>query len=138
MANPNIVNVTSIAGTTTGLDLTDTSATVLLTNGVGTGEVFKVNMISACNEAIDSKPDSFLNTGAAGGGTAFKITDNLAITADTSLMVVDRASGLYVQEGHSLVATASRVTPSIWFALMKSSLMIDLRQRALGVLTNGN
>ena len=49
MANPNIVNVTSIAGTTTGLDLTDTSATVLLTNGVGTGEVFKVNMISACN-----------------------------------------------------------------------------------------
>ena len=108
MANPNIVNVTSIAGTTTGLDLSDTSATVLLSNGVGTGEVFKVNMISACNESSSTANLTLSwNTGAAGGGTAFKITDNLAITADTSLMVVDRASGLYVQEGHSLVASAS-------------------------------
>ena len=76
MANSNIVNVTSIAGTTTGLDLTDTSATVLLTNGVGTGEVFKVNMISACNET-SSTANLTLSEYAAGGGTAFKILTTL-------------------------------------------------------------
>lgn len=108
MANPNIVNVSSILGETGGLDLTDTNATVLLSNAVSSGEIYKVNFVGACNDSGSTANFTLTwTTGAGGGGTGYKITDSLSITANTSLVVLDRASSLYLKEGNSLTATAS-------------------------------
>ena len=49
MANPNIVNVTSIYGQTTYAALTTTITTVLLANSAASGKVFKINSIMVAN-----------------------------------------------------------------------------------------
>ena len=49
MANPNIVNVTTIYGTTTYLTPSGTSAVVLLPNAASSGKVYKINEIVATN-----------------------------------------------------------------------------------------
>ena len=108
MANPNIVNVTSILGDIAALDLTTTNETTLLSNAASSGEVYKVNYVSACNDSGSTANITLqYTTGADGGGTAFKITDNISITANTSLVILDRASSIYLKEANSLTVTAS-------------------------------
>ena len=108
MANPNIVNVTSILGEIAALDLTTTSATVLLSNAASSGQVYKVNFVSACNDSGSTANLTLqYTTGADGGGTGFKITDSVSITANTSLVILDRASSIYLKEASSLTVTAS-------------------------------
>ena len=43
MANPNIVNVTSILGETSYLTPSDTVANLLLDNAAASGKVYKIN-----------------------------------------------------------------------------------------------
>jgi len=49
MANPNIVNVSAIYGTTTYFTPSGTTAVVLLPNAASSGKVFKINQIVAAN-----------------------------------------------------------------------------------------
>ena len=49
MANPNIVAVTAIYGTTTYLTPSGTSAVVLLPNAASSGKVFKIDNVVASN-----------------------------------------------------------------------------------------
>lgn len=108
MANPNIVNVATINGITTATALSNTSATSILSNAAASGIVYKVNFVEACN--VSSSTANFTltwNNNAAGGGTAYAITKNVGITSQTSLVVLDRASSLYLTENTSLVATSS-------------------------------
>ena len=49
MANPNIVNVTTIYGTTTYYTPSGTSAVVLLPNAASSGKVYKINQIVVAN-----------------------------------------------------------------------------------------
>jgi len=108
MANPNIVNVATINGITTAATLSTTSATTILSNAVASGAVYKVNFVEACN--VSNATANFTltwNNSAAGGGTAYAITKNVGITTQTSLVVLDRASSIYLTENTSLVATSS-------------------------------
>ena len=64
MANPNIVNVTAIYGSTDQIPLTSTSATSILNNAAASGEVIKLNSVIVCNEdgtnvaqAVEGVPD---------------------------------------------------------------------------------
>ena len=108
MANPNIVSVSTINGITTATALNSASATPILSNAAVSGIVYKVNFIEACN--VSNATANFTltwNNSAAGGGTAYSITKNVGITSQTSLVIVDRASSLYLTENTSLVATSS-------------------------------
>ena len=108
MANPNIVNVSSILGDIAGVDLTGTSATVLVSNAASSGKIYKVNFVSACNDSGSTANLTLqYTTGADGGGTGYKITDSVSITANTSLVILDRASSIYLKEANSLTVTAS-------------------------------
>ena len=49
MANPNIVAVTTIYGTTTYYTPTGTTAVVLLANTASSGKVYKINQIVCSN-----------------------------------------------------------------------------------------
>jgi len=73
MANPNIVNVTSILGTTTYYTPTGTAAVVLLPNAAASGTVFKINQIVAANvngtSAVDTTVSIYSN-GAVAQGSA--------------------------------------------------------------------
>ena len=109
MANPNIVNVTSILGETTYAALTTTLTTVLLANAAASGKVYKVNSIMVANvdgtNAADVTVD--INTAAGGGGTSYALASTISVPADATLTLVDKNSSFYLMEDKSIVGGAS-------------------------------
>jgi len=108
MANPNIVNVTTIYGENSLTSLTSTSATSILSNAASSGKVYKVNSIIVSNVDGASPADITINvySAAALGGTAFPIVSTLSVPADASVIVVDKSTGIYIKENQSIGATA--------------------------------
>jgi hypothetical protein len=109
MANPNIVNVTSIFGKSTTLALTTTVGTVLLANAAASGKVFKINTILASN--VDGTNDGAVtiafNTDAGGTGTSTELASTITVPADASLVVVGKENGFYLEENKSIVGNAN-------------------------------
>jgi hypothetical protein len=109
MANPNIVNVTSILGETTYAALTTTLTTVLLANAAASGKVYKINSIMVANvdgtNAADVTVD--INTAAAGSGTSYALASTISVPADATLNLVDKNSSFYLEEDKSILGGAS-------------------------------
>lgn len=108
MANPNIVNVTSIYGNTTYLIPSTTSATAwtALTPAVGT--VNKLNNIVAANvtgSAVNVTVS--INSATGGGGTAYDIAYQISVPANASLIIIDKTTAIYVGESQSIVVTVA-------------------------------
>jgi hypothetical protein len=125
MANPNITNVTSILGTTTYLTPSATTAVVLLPNAASSGKVFKINQIVAANvngsSAVNTTVSIYTNGAVAqgsapSGGTAYPIVSTVSVPANASLIVVDKTTAIYLQEGTCISVTsgtASGITYSV-------------------------
>ena len=109
MANPNIVNVTSILGETVIGALTTTLTTVLLTNSASSGKVYKVNSVLISNIDGTSAADvTFkLATNALGTSTAYSIASTISVPADATLSIVDKTNSFYLLEDKSLIGGAS-------------------------------
>jgi hypothetical protein len=115
MANPNIVNVTTITGNTTYLTPGGTSAVVLLPNAASSGKVFKVNQIVAANtsgSAVAATVSVYTNGAVAqgsapSGGSAFPVVSAISVPANASLICVDKSTAIYLQEGTSITVTSS-------------------------------
>jgi hypothetical protein len=132
MANPNIVNVTSILGTTTYLTPSSTSAVVLLPNAASSGTVFKINQIVAANvngtSAVDTTVSIYSNGAVAqgsapSGGTAYPVVSTVSVPADASLIVTDKTTAIYLMEGTSITVTsgtASGITYTISYEVITS------------------
>jgi hypothetical protein len=132
MANPNIVAVTSIYGKTTYLTPSGTTAVVLLPNAASSGSVLKINQIVASNVdgavAVDCTVAIYTNGSVAqgsapSGGTAFPIVSTVSVPADASLIVVDKTTAIYLEEGTSISVTsgtASKITYSISYEIISS------------------
>ena len=105
MANPNIVNVTSIYGQTTYAALTTTLTTVLLSNAASSGNVLKINSIMVANIDGTSAADVTikLNTSASGGGTSYALASTISVPADATLTLIDGNSSFYLLEDKSIV-----------------------------------
>ena len=108
MANPNIVNVTSIIGKSAVIDLTSTSATSVLSNAASSNKVFKIESLIVANVDGTNAADITINyyTAAALGGTASQIVSTVSVPADSSLVVIDRNTSIYLEEDRSIGATA--------------------------------
>jgi hypothetical protein len=106
MANPNIVNVTSIYGNTTYLIPSTTAATTwtALTPAVNT--VNKLNNIVAANVTASAVAVTVsINSATGGGGTAYDIAYQISVPANASLIIIDKTTAIYVGEGQSIVVT---------------------------------
>lgn len=108
MANPNIVNVTTIYGNSSSTSLTTTNATSLVSNAASSGKVFKINSIVVANVDGTSAADITVNvySQAALGGTAFPIASTISVPADSTLIVTDKTTSFYLLENQSIGATA--------------------------------
>ncbi len=108
MANPNIVNVTTIYGNSSQTALSTTSATSIVSNAAASGKVFKINSIVVANVDGTSAADITINvySAAALGGTAFAIASTISVPADASLIVTDKTTSFYLLENQSIGATA--------------------------------
>jgi len=109
MANPNIVNVTSILGKSTTLALSTTAGTVLLANSSTSGKVFKINTILASN--VDGTNDGAVtiafNTDAGGTGTSTELASTITVPADATLVVLGKDTSFYLEENRSIVGNAN-------------------------------
>jgi hypothetical protein len=107
MANPNIVNVTSIYGNTTYLTPSSGSTATVwtaLTPAVGT--VNKVNNIVASNVTASAVAVTVsINSAVSGGGTAYDIAYQISVPANASLIIIDKTTSIYVGEAQSIVVT---------------------------------
>ena len=125
MANPNIVNVTTIYGKTTYLTPSVTTAVVLLPNAAASGKVYKINQILAANvdgtNSINATVSIYTNGAVAqgsapSGGTAFPIIFTVAIPAGATLNVLDKSTAVYLEEDTSITVTsgtASKITYTV-------------------------
>ena len=130
MAAPNIASLTTITGKTTYFTPSGTTAVVLLPNAAASNTVLKINQLVVANvdgtNALDATVSIYTNGAVAqgsapSGGTAFPIASTVSVPADASLIVVDKTTGLYLEEGVSLTitsGTASKLTFSVSYEIM--------------------
>ena len=109
MANPNIVNVTTILGNSSQIALSSTSATSLVSNPASSNKVYKINSIVVANVDGTNAVDITINiySQAALGGTAFAIASTISVPADATLIVTDKTTSFYLLENQSIGAIAS-------------------------------
>ncbi len=107
MANPNIINVSTIRGRTYANVLT-TSNVLQVINPASSGNILKINNIVVSNVDGTSAADVSIEiNNAAGSGTAYRIVSTVAVPADASLIVTDKSTSFYLEENSSIKAFAS-------------------------------
>jgi len=104
MANPNLVAVTSINGKSTNGALTTTTTTDLLT--CASNKLIKVNSIIIAN--IDGTNSATITMGIIkSGGSVVLFASTIAVPADATLVLIDKNSSFYLEEGDILEGGAS-------------------------------
>lgn len=108
MANPNIVNVTTIYGNTSTTSLSTTSATQIVNNAAASGKVYKINSITVANIDGTAAADITINIYSAEslGGTPTAIVSTVSVPADATLIVTDKTTSFYLLEDKSIGAIA--------------------------------
>ena len=107
MANPNIVNVTTIQGKVAGAAVT-TSAAALVTNASSSGKILKINALSIANisaSAASINVDVYKNQ-----TTAYRLAYTITVPANATLVVISKDTSIYLEENDSLRITASANT----------------------------
>ena len=112
MANPNIVNVTTILGNTSTNLISSTAnpfATALVNNAASSGKVYKINSIVVSNVDGSVAADITIKIFSEDdlGGTGTEIVSTVSVPADASLIVTDKTTTFYLLEDKSIGATAS-------------------------------
>lgn len=113
MANPNIVNVTSILGQTTYYVPSGTSAVSLLNNAASSGTVLKIESLVAANtsaSAVNCTVSYYSNATVQGsapsGGTAYPICSTVSVPGNASLVVIEKSNGIYLLENACISVTS--------------------------------
>jgi hypothetical protein len=112
MANPNIVNVSTIYGNTSSTLISSASdpfATALVNNAAASGKVYKINSIVVANVDGTSAADITIKIFSQDdlGGTGTAIASTISVPADATLIVTDKSTSFYLLEDKSIGATAS-------------------------------
>ena len=99
MANPNIVNVTSIYGRTNVANVID-STTTFIENGVASGEVYKINSLIISN--VDGANNANISVDLYRSSVPTYIVKTVVVPADSSFTAVDKNMSIYLEEGDSI------------------------------------
>ena len=108
MANPNIVNVTSIYGKVDGHALTTDAIDAYGSNVItcGADQLYKINSIIVAN--IDGSNSVNIDVALNLASDArFYLAKTVTVPADSTLVVVGKDSPIYLEEGDELEARAS-------------------------------
>ena len=107
MANPNIINATSILGTVAYAAPANTTANTLISNAASSGTVLKVDSLTCTNvTGTAASVTVSVNSAAAGGGTAYRLAFQMSVPANASLQVIDKNNFVYLTENTSIVVTS--------------------------------
>jgi hypothetical protein len=99
MANPNIVNTTSLLGKT-DVQIVGNTLAAITTNSANSGKVFKINLLQVANVNGDSPID--VNVSLRRSSTDYYLAKTVAVPADGTLVIVGKENTLYLNEGDAL------------------------------------
>ena len=108
MANPNIINATSILGKIAfDADVSNTAAS-LVSNAASSGKILKINSLIIGNiDGTNSADITVTLRNAAGGTTYSTIASTVAVPPDATLVVISKDTSIYLEEDMSLYVKAS-------------------------------
>ena len=106
MANPNIVNVTTIYGNTSYLIPATTAATTWTALTPASNTVNKIDNIVAANVTGSVAVVTVaINSAAAGAGTNYRLVYQVPVPVNASIVVADKSTAFYLGEAQSIVVT---------------------------------
>lgn len=104
MAAPNIVNVATITGKT-AVQAVTTSATDIVANSAASNTVLKINSLIIAN--VDGTSAADITASIFRSSTQWRIGSTISVPADSTLVLIDKNTSIYLEEGDSLRLTAS-------------------------------
>ena len=113
MAAPNVVAVATITAKTNFISLADTSANAVISNPASSNKVMKINTIFVANDDGSNSATIDLIMHDADGGPgdsptkSIEIAKTVLIPPGATAVILDKNSALYLEEDHSIYATAS-------------------------------
>lgn len=108
MAAPNLLSPTTVNGKASGLTLSSTSETTLLTNASGSSKFIRINALYAANIDGAASVDCTIKLyDAATGGTGYAIANTISVPADATVVMVGHDAPLYLEENRRVTVTAS-------------------------------
>lgn len=106
MANPNIVSVTSILGTTTLVSSLGTTATTLIAS-VTTSHVYKLNSITVANK---TGSQCYVTVYITRSATNYNLAFQIPIPANSTINLLGKDMQVYLQESDVLTGLSQTAT----------------------------
>lgn len=108
MANPEIISASSIYGKTVYDTDIDTTAASLVSNAASSSKILKINSLTIAN--IDGTNEATIIVtlrNAAGGTTYSTIAHDVAVPANSTLVVISKDTSIYLEEDMAIYVKAS-------------------------------
>ena len=105
MSAPNLVNDATITAKSVQATLRTTLTTEILANASSSGKVFKINTIIIANIDGTNAADASVAI-TKSGGSPIMIASTISVPADATLVVIDKNSSIYLEEGDNIEAGA--------------------------------
>lgn len=106
MTAPNIGNFTLMTGNT-AVQQVGLTANAIVTNSSGSNQLYKVYSLTLCNVSssnVTATVDLYRSS------IAYRLVANLVVPSTSSLAVITKDSGVYLNEGDTLRLTAGTVS----------------------------
>ena len=117
MAAPNIVNISTLTGKTTYVNLTTTGSTSVLSNASGSNRVYKINSLFVSNAdtatAVNVTVNYYDSSSVSAATTSGSIANSITVPAKSNLVILDKSTALYLEENDAIGAiagTAAKLT----------------------------
>jgi hypothetical protein len=104
MAAPNIVNVATITAKTAVATPTTTPADIV-SNAGGSNTALKINSLIIAN--VNGSNPATITASVFRSSVEYKIAHVISVPAGATLVLIDRTSQIYLEEGDTLRLTAS-------------------------------
>lgn len=98
MANPNLFNITSVYGKSTGYAVTTTNTAALT---VPSNSIYKINSIIVANINGTASADITADV-YKGGATQYYLAYTISVPADSTLVLLSKDASIYLEETDQL------------------------------------
>lgn len=106
MAAPNIVNVATITART-AVQAVSTTPTDIVTNAAASNTVAKINMLSISNISASA---ATITASVFRSTVQYRLAFTITVPVGATLIVLDKTTSIYLEEGDTLRLTASANT----------------------------
>ena len=117
MAAPNIVNITTLTGKTTYVNLTTTGSISILSNASGSNRVYKINSLFVSNtdslNTVNVTVNYYDSSSISAALTSGSIASSILVPAKSNLVILDKSNALYLEENKvigAIAGTAAKLT----------------------------